>query len=121
MDYGMTLYIDPDTGDLDFADDDIKTITDDEAIAQCVRVTLETWLGEWTLDERHGTNYQRIISEDLTDAQVRDIISAAIYQEPQVQRITALKVSRSGRELVVAFTALLKSGKTIESEVITSG
>ena len=118
----MTLYIDPVARDLTFSDGDIRTIIGDETTAQAVRTTLLAWLGEWQLDTRHGTDYATIFDGQLRDkARIRDIITAAIYQEPQVQRVQTVTVSLSGRELRVSFTALLKSGNTISSEVSTNG
>ena len=117
-----TLLIDPDTYDL-FIDGDgnFAMIHGDETTAQCVRLTLEVYEGEWFLDERHGTDYPRVFSDSPpTDAETKDIIRAAIYQETDVKHIDSLDVKRNptSRRLDVGFTGRLDSGRSISMGVV---
>jgi hypothetical protein len=52
------LALDPNTGGIVVEGGDLKLITDPgEAIAQSLRLTLRTVLGEWFLDATHGVDY----------------------------------------------------------------
>ena len=116
------VYVDADTRDLVIADGDILTVDGAADIAQAVRVTLQAWLGDWDLDTRHGTDYPRIVSDDsATDTEIREIISAAIYQEPTVKRINTLDITRGDRVVSVRFTAQLADGSVISGEVNSDG
>ncbi len=118
----MNLFIDAKTRDLVLDAGEIKPVSGGEDIAQAVRVTLLAWLGEWELDIRHGTDYAKITGDDdITDQEIRDIISAAVYQEPEVQSITALTISRAGREVSIHLAAQLRDGRLISVEVSNSG
>ncbi len=116
-----TLFIDPETHDLVFDDNgDFAMIHGGETSAQCVRLTLEVYKGEWFLDERHGTDYPRIFADSPPeDAEVKDIVRAAIYQESDVQHIDTLDVKRelTSRRLGVNFTGRLQSEQSISVEV----
>ena len=118
----MNLYVDADTRDLVIADGDILTVDGAADIAQAVRVTLQAWLGDWDLDTRHGTDYPRILSDDgVADTEIREILSAAIYQEPTVKQIDMLDIARSDRIVAVRFTAQLADGNIISGDVYCDG
>lgn len=56
----ITLRIDQETQDLVLDDSgSLELIGDAETVAQCVRLTLETFKGEWFLDTDHGTDYDQ--------------------------------------------------------------
>ena len=118
----VTLYINPDTQDLEFLDGDIRTVSDADTTAQAVRCTLLSFWGEWELDQRHGTDYKRIFDGQIMDAtQIKDIIAAGVYQETEVQTIEEITTNMAGRQLQIGVTAKLKSGGTITVEVSTGG
>ena len=119
----MNLYVDENTRDIAFeADGSIATITGAADIAQAVRCTLQAWLGKWELDVSHGTDYEMAFSDiAVSDAEIKEIISAAIYQEPQVKKIEMLEIERVGRVIHVCFAARLKSGEMISGEVDNNG
>lgn len=121
----MSLYIDPETLDLDFDDSGIMRQTfDDETTAQAVRVTLQVYKGEFPLDITHGTDYDRIMGKkphELEADEVPEILREAIFQEEAVAQVDSLECERSdGRGLSVAFTGTLTSGSTINTEVSTN-
>jgi hypothetical protein len=112
----ITLRIDQETQDLVLDDSgSLELIGDVETVAQCVRLTLETFKGEWFLDTDHGTDYDQIIADGDGDAET--VLRTAIFQETNVQYIDSLTVTRSGRSIAAAFTGRLKDGTPISLEV----
>ena len=57
----LDLYIDPTTGDLDFSDQLRMTETGGEAIAQKVKIRLNTFFKEWILNTDQGTKWFEVI------------------------------------------------------------
>ena len=87
----ITLRIDQETQDLVLDDSgSLELIGDAETVAQCVRLTLETFKGEWFLDTDHGTDYDQIIADGDGDAET--VLRTAIFQETNVQYIDSLTV-----------------------------
>lgn len=121
MEENMTLRIDPSTRDLVLDEDGIlETITGDETSAQAVRLTLETWKGEFSFDPTHGTDYERIMGKkphELEDDEAGEVARDAIFQENDVEQVDALETKFEGRSLNIAFTGRLKSGAAITTEV----
>ena len=112
----ITLKIDPDTHDLVMDDEgNFVMIGGAETVAQCVRLTLETFKGEWFLDLRHGTDYDQIIGDGTGNPET--VLREAIFQETGVKYIDRLEVTRRGRELLVSFDGRLKDGTSIHTEV----
>lgn len=111
----ITLKIDPGSHDLVLADDALVMVSGAETVAQCVRLTLETFKGEWFLDTGHGTDYDQVIGDGTGDPE--GVLRAAIFQETSVQYIDRLEVSRQGRRLSAAFTGRLADGTEISLEV----
>ena len=105
----ITLKIDQETQDLVLDDSgSLELIGDAETVAQCVRLTLETFKGEWFLDTDHGTDYDQIIADGDGDAET--VLRTAQY-------IDSLTVTRSGRSIAAAFPGRLKDGTPISLEV----
>ena len=122
MDY--TLMIDPNTKDLVFDDGGLMaTVDGDDAYTQNVRLTLDTWRGEFLLDETHGTDYARILMQDdpdLTTGEIEEIINDAILQEPQVSLVSTISATMEpGRILTISFAGELQSGSAISLEELT--
>lgn len=116
MSDNRTLKIDPETHDLVLdGDGSIVEVSGAETVAQCVRLTLETFKGEWFLDTAHGTDYDQIIGDGTGDPET--ILRAAIFQETGVQYIDSLSVSRQGRQIQAVFTGRLADGTEISMEV----
>ncbi len=111
----ITLKIDPGSHDLVMEDGIFATISDAETVAQCVRLTLETFKGEWFLDAGHGTDYDQIIGDGTGDPEA--VLRAAIFQETEVKYIDRLEVSKQGRRLSTALAGRLADGTKISLEV----
>ncbi|OPZ65883.1 MAG: hypothetical protein BWY85_00242 [Firmicutes bacterium ADurb.Bin506] len=121
MERNKTIRIDPETMDIPLdAEGNMELIYGDETTAQCVRLTLLTWLKGFPLDETHGTDYERVLGRkraDLEDDEVDEVIRDAVFQEGDVAQIDALETDKSGRSLSVGLTATLYSGRQISMEV----
>lgn len=119
----MTFLLDPVTRDLVLDENgDFARIYDEEAVAQNIRNTLLVWKEEWPLGPEHGTDYAQIMGlkgADYDQDRAEEVIREAIFQEPKVRQIDELKLSRTGRQLAIAFTATLTNGKIITMEVAT--
>ena len=111
----LTLKIDPDAHDLVLEDGALVMVSGAGTVAQCVRLTLETFKGEWFLDTGHGTDYDQIIGDGNGDPEA--VLRAAIFQETEVKYIDRLEVSRQGRRLSAALTGRLADGTRISLEV----
>ena len=119
----MALLIDPETRDILFDDEGImRTIYDDETTAQCIRLTLQTWLRECFLDTTHGTDYERILGKkpyELPADEIGEVLRAAIYQEKDVSYIEKANADIEGKTINATFAATLYSGKVISMEVVS--
>lgn len=119
----MTFLLDPETRDIVLdKEGDFARIYDEKSIAQNVRNTLLVWKGEWPLDLDHGTDYTQIMGlkgSDYDQDRAEEAIREAIFQESTIRQIDELTLSRTARELTIAFTATLTNGQTITMEVTT--
>jgi len=111
-----TLKIDPESRDITFdADGMMETVSGDDTTAQAVRLTLQTWLGEFALVPSHGTDYEAIMGKkpkDLTEDEIPEVIRAAIFQE-----VEEVNYTQTGRALDISFVGRLANGNTISAEV----
>ncbi|MCI8442575.1 MAG: DUF2634 domain-containing protein [Provencibacterium sp.] len=115
-DYG-TLYINPDTRDIEFdGAGNLRLIAGDEAATQNIRQTLLIWKKEWPLNLEHGTDYEKILGRklsDLADDEAEEVLREAIFQEPRVREISSLTLMRQDGSLHVEFEAVLDNGHTV--------
>ena len=111
----ITLMIAQDTHDLVLDDEgNMQIIGGAETVAQCVRLNLECFKGQWFLDINHGTDYDQIIDGS---GDPETVLSEAIYQETAVQFIDDISVSKNGRDIDAVFSARLRDNTQIELEV----
>lgn len=124
MQDNWTLKIDPESRDIVLDDDGVmESITGDETSAQAVRLTLQTWQGEFPFDLTHGTAYDRIMGKkpkDLTEDEIPEVIRAAVFQEKNVEEVEAVTYEKTGRSLEVAVSGRLADGNPITVEVSTN-
>jgi len=114
----LTLRINSDTRDLELIGGIIDTTTGADSILQNIRNTLLIYKGEFQKDMDHGTDYDTIFSEAVSDEEVTEIIRDAIFQESFVSEITDINVNRDGRLLAISFNATLYTGETLTSMVV---
>ena len=121
MEDHYTLRIDPESRDITFDTDGMmETVAGDDTTAQAVRLTLQTWLGEFALVPSHGTNYEAIMGKkpkDLTEDEIPEVVRAAIFQEPEVEEVEEVTYTQAGRSLDIFFVGRLSNGNIISSEV----
>lgn len=121
MEDNYTLRIDPKSRDITFDTDGMmETVAGDDTTAQAVRLTLQTWLGEFALVPSHGTNYEAIMGKkpkDLTEDEIPEVVRAAIFQEPEVEEVEEVTYTQAGRSLDIFFVGRLSNGNIISSEV----
>ena len=121
MEDNYTLRIDPESRDITFDTDGMmETVAGDDTTAQAVRLTLQTWLGEFALVPSHGTNYEAIMGKkpkDLTEDEIPEVVRAAIFQEPEVEEVEEVTYTQAGRSLDIFFVGRLSNGNVISSEV----
>lgn len=122
-DENMTLRIDPETRDLVLDENgDMEQIYGDETTAQSVRLTLQTWKGEFFLDTTHGTEYDRILGKkphELPQDEVGEVLREAIFQETDVAQVDDVSAEIGDKAVSAAFDATLNSGRKIGMEVMT--
>ena len=120
-----TLKIDPATRDFVFDEDGMLEIVEgDDVYVQNVDCTLKSWKSEFFLDESHGTDYDRVLSQDYCDilrGEGEEIVREGILQESHVSLIETLEVAIRNRTVYATFAAELASGEEFESEVTQSG
>lgn len=119
----MTLLIDPNTRDLVIGEDgDMERIFGDDTSSQSVRLTLQTWRGEFFLDTTHGTQYDRILGKkphELPEDEVGEVMREAIFQETDVAQVDDVNAEIGEKTVGTEFDATLYSGKKISMEVTT--
>ena len=122
-DDNMTLRIDPESRDLVLDEDGfMERIYGDDTTSQSVRLTLQTWQGEFFLDTTHGTEYDRILGKkphELPHDEVGEVLREAIFQETDVAQVDEVTADIGGKAVGAAFNAKLASGKIISMEVTT--
>lgn len=122
-DDNMTLRIDPESRDLVLDEDGImERVYGDDTTSQSVRLTLQTWKGEFFLDTTHGTEYDRILGKkphELPQDEVGEVLRESIFQEGDVAQVDDVEAEIGGKAVGAAFNAKLSSGKIISMEVTT--
>ncbi len=122
-DGNMTLLVGTGDRDLVFDDDGLmEQIYGDDTTGQSIRLTLQTWKGEFFLDLTHGTEYGRILGRkphELPKDEVGEVLRAAIFQETDVAQVDDVKAEIEEKTAVAKFEATLYSGQKIGMEVTT--
>lgn len=125
MEDNYTLKIDPNTRDLVLDGDGVmETISGAATSAQGVRLTLQTWLGEFPFVPSHGTDYDRIMGKkpsELSEDEIPEVVRDAVFQEPDVMEVQDVSYAHlDGRGLEVAVVGRLADGEIINAEVTTN-
>lgn len=110
--------IDPDTRDLCFDKDGIlKTVSDQEAAVQGVRMALTAFKGDFDLVPEHGADYEQIMGVEADEETMDEVVREAIFQEDRISAIDELSVSTANRTVEINFTGTLNNGEKISMEV----
>lgn len=119
----MDLLLDPVTHDLVFVNGQATvTYTQSEIVAQRLKITLSTFLGEWFLDTTIGVPYfQQIFGKGRSKAAVDVIFQRIIAADPGVIEIREFSsvIDNQGRGYEMVFTVRVADG-TITSPITFS-
>lgn len=111
------LRLDKLTHDILLVDGDFElTTTEDESLAQRLKVKLLTWQSEWYLDSTVGIPYiQSILGKNRSLQAIEAIFQDAILEEPEVLQLVSLNTSlnKVNRILTVTFNVRSASGDEI--------
>ena len=123
----MALITDP----IDFlldVDGDLVVTTDIQfssglaAVAQGIRIRIQTFKGEWFANLDFGVPYfQDILGQKFNDAKIRTAFRNAIISTPGVLELTLLETefNRSTRELSVSWRVTTVFGDTEDELLLT--
>ena len=113
--------IDPNTHDLAFDDEGmLKTLEDNEAAAQNIRLTLEAFKGDFDLVPEHGTDYDQILGLRADEEAADEVIREAAFQEERLAAINELTVTEGkNRQIDISFSGQLDDGTAVNMEVST--
>lgn len=119
----MDLLLDPVTHDLVFVNGQATvTYTQSEIVAQRLKITLSTFLGEWFLDTTIGVPYfQQIFGKGRSKSAVDVIFQRIIAADPGVIEIREFSsvIDNQGRGYEMVFTVRVADG-TITSPITFS-
>ncbi len=82
-----------DTNDLDFSTGSLIIIDEKEELAQRIKVSLQTWLGEWFLDNSAGVDWLTLMERGTNIIKVKTEIQVNILQFEEVTQIQDFKVT----------------------------
>lgn len=75
-------------GNVVLENSDLAFVSDDDEIAQSVRIRLRTWFGEWYLDKDYGTDYLgKILVRPFSQTRARKEIERVILGTVGVKRV----------------------------------
>jgi hypothetical protein len=113
----MALYIDDETQDLTFDDrGELTRIYGNDTTAQCVRLTLTAYKGDFFLDTTHGTEWTRILGRkqsELSEDEAEEVLRDAILQEREVAYVDGIGLTRGARSMDAEFDCALRDGSTV--------
>lgn len=99
-------------GDIKVVEGDVLLTTGVDAIRQHLEIRLQTFLGEWFLDQRIGVPYFEDVFKKNPDLTVLNaVFTKAILDTPGVNSLGSLSFDlQSGRQLAITFSAVTDEG-----------
>lgn len=115
----LSIYVDPETGDLELDEHKRLRIVDKiEARKQRLRLRLGTRRGEWFLDNTFGVPWLELTEKGVEDQMIENEIQKALLADEEVVRVESLSLSRQpNRVLHITFEVTLHSGEQVAEEV----
>lgn len=118
----MDIKLDEDTGDISFTDGE-STVTSigAEDLAQRIRIRLNTFQGEWFMDNTLGIDwFNRVMGKNRSKMAVDALIQEAILEEPDALQIIAYSSSiSSDRRFSCSFRVRTENGAISSTQVFT--
>lgn len=104
--------------DLDVAQNDLRFISDVQAIRQALYVLFSTNRGEWFLNLLMGLDQMKLVGKPR-DEVIRSEVINTLSQEPTVQQINDIQIvqDRKNRVLYVAYEVITVNGNAVTGEV----
>jgi hypothetical protein len=112
----MDIALDTATGDIRLVDGDLLLLDGADAVAQRLAIGLQTYQGEWFLDDRVGVPYlQRILVKNPNVSDVSDVLRRAILATPGVVSLDRFDLALGGasRTARLSFAASTTSGPVL--------
>jgi phage baseplate assembly protein W len=97
----------------------LALVEGDDEFIQSIQEILSTNAGEWFLNDEQGLRRYEILGQKYNHDEAIDLISEAIFQHDDVDRIEKLELdfNRKERKLSVKFEIIKKTGETVEGGV----
>jgi hypothetical protein len=110
-----TIAIDPVTGDLQVASNQLVLLDGPDQVTQQLRSRLRMIAGEWFLDPTRGVDYRGVVwVKGVSDSLVAAEFKRNILTVPGVLQLIAYSQTLTGRQLAPAFTVQSVDGTTIK-------
>ena len=118
----MDIKLDEDTGDISFTNGE-STVTSigAEDLAQRIRIRLNTFQGEWFMDNTLGIDwFNRVMGKNRSKMAVDALIQEAILEEPDALQIIAYSSSiSSDRRFGCSFRVRTENGAISSTQTFT--
>lgn len=110
-------------GDLSVDNNVFSFVSGIDYVAQCLKIRLQFFLGEWFLNTTIGVPYfQEILVKNPNRIAVNNYIKMTILQSPNIQQITQYNADFNvgqERQLKIQFTAITNYGVLNFNETFT--
>lgn len=120
----MDILLVKNTGDAAFVNRAIP-ITDEvrQSVGQLLKIKLQTFYGEWFMDETYGIPYiEQVMGRKRSKSAIDTLMQSAILEEPLVKSIASWTSEITpSREYLVTFQVLVDSGDVTEPITINIG
>lgn len=110
------------TGDVDFNNAMDIVVSKEEELHQRLIIRLNTFLGEWFLNEDYGVPYfQQILGKGRKKSTIDALLQEQILADGEVLEIVEFVSSITGRAYSLTFVVKVNTGATIEPITIEVG
>jgi phage baseplate assembly protein W len=95
---------------------DLRLVSDDEELMQCITDIILTNLGEWKFNPLHGFARFDVLGHKYNQERATEELIAAILQEPRVSSVENVvwDFDRQSRKLTGTYKVIKQTGETLE-------
>ncbi len=102
--------------------DDLQIVSGILGIAQCLKIALSIFLGEWFLDESIGIDYwNQVLVKDPNIPAIREMFSQEILKAPGIRSIISLDITLESSDRSATITYTVKSDEGLITDSVTQG
>lgn len=120
----MDILLVKDTGDAAFINKAIP-VTDEtrQSVGQRLKIKLQTFFGEWFMDETYGIPYiEQVMGRKRSKSAIDALLQKAILEEPLVKSIASYSSEITpSRQYLATFQVLVDTGEITEPITINTG